>query len=499
MSSSPKELKTLLEPYNITGHKSLALPIEGMATDSRFVKKGDVFLAYPGESSDGRQYIAEAVDKGAAAILYDPEGLTDLTFEKTIPFIEFPRLREHVGAMAAHWFGFPTAHLDMIGITGTNGKTSCSHYLAQCLSALGKRTAVLGTLGTGFLGELVSSTLTTPCALDLQKLSADLLSKGAHAIAMEVSSHALAQGRVNSVYFKTAIFTNLTHDHLDYHRNMEAYGSAKTRLFYWPSLRNAIINIDDPFGMQLFKELKQQSGIEVMAYTISANADVDDDHLVRAEVIKEDREGISAMVYTPWGTGELSAHLLGRFNLSNVLAVLAAVGMNVKVDLSELLRAISGLKAVPGRMQCFGGEDKPLVVVDYSHTPDSLKKALETLRAYHPHRLFCVFGCGGDRDPVKRPIMGQVAAEYSDVVVVTNDNPRNEDPEKIVVDIMKGISSGRAVEVEYDRREAIIKAVASAKVGDIVLVAGKGHEDYQIVGKERLHFSDAEVVLEALK
>ncbi len=503
MSLDPKqrtqELSTLLGDYHLAHHAELALPITGLATDSRTLKKGELFLAYPGESSDGRHYIADAISKEASAVLYEPSYQTT-EHTTSVPLIPFPQLRDQIGALAARWFDYPTRHMDIYGITGTNGKTSCSHYLAQALALLKKRCAVLGTIGAGFPEDLVSSALTTPCALEVQSLAAELLHKGADSLAMEVSSHALIQGRVNSVSFKTAIFTNLTQDHLDYHRTMEAYGAAKAQLFYWSSLQNAIINVDDAFGLALFNQLKSQQGINVFAYGIASEHEIPAEQWVRADIIKEDKNGLQAKLYTPWGDGLLSIPLLGKFNLYNVLAVLSALlaDKNLAVDLKKLLKITPLLKPVPGRMQCFGGGDKPLVIVDYAHTPDALKKVLLTLRDYHADQLWCVFGCGGDRDPAKRPIMGQIAAEYSDKVIVTNDNPRTEDPKKIVHHIMQGISSGKSVEVEYDRKQAIMETVKKAKAGDVVLVAGKGHEDYQILGEERVHFSDAEIVKQSL-
>ncbi|MFI4954766.1 MAG: UDP-N-acetylmuramoyl-L-alanyl-D-glutamate--2,6-diaminopimelate ligase [Gammaproteobacteria bacterium] len=484
----PHTLATLLADYRINAPE---IPIAGLAVDSRTMKKGEVFLAYPGTDSDGRNYIEAAIQQGAAAVLYEPD--TGIELPNDIPLIPMVGLREHVGALAARWFNYPTRHLKIFGVTGTNGKTSCTHYLAQALSALGNACGVLGTLGTGFPSQLQTSQLTTPGALAVQQITTDLLNQGAKALAMEVSSHAIVQGRVNCVHFNTAIFTNLTQDHLDYHHTMSAYGAAKAQLFQWPSLQHAVINLDDAFGYALFLELQQQVILDVIGYTTVGHSDLPAKQMVQAINIVDDQHGLQADVLTPWGKGHLRCSLLGRFNLENVLAVLTALCAN-GIALGHALAAIEGLSAVPGRLQCFGGKDQPLVVVDYAHTPDALQKALATLRAYQPNKLTCVFGCGGDRDPTKRSLMGSVAAEFSDVVIITNDNPRTEDPKKIIADIQKGIPLHKHIKVECDRAKAIEMAIQAAQAGDIVLIAGKGHEDYQIIGKQRLHFSDAEVV-----
>lgn len=489
----PHTLASLLADYRIPAPE---IPITGLAVDSRTVKPGEVFLAYPGVESDGRRFIQTAVQQGAAAILYESDACRELPPHLPVA-IPVSGLREHVGALAARWFNYPTRQLQIVGVTGTNGKTSCSHYLAQSLSALGQPCAVLGTIGMGFPHQLQDSHLTTPGALDIQQLTQNLLMQGAKALAMEVSSHALIQGRVNCVHFNTAIFTNLTQDHLDYHQTMSAYGAAKAQLFEWPSLQHAVVNLDDPFGYSLFLELHPQIILDVVGYTTQEHTELPAKHLVQAKNIITDPHGLQADILSPWGKGHLYCHLLGKFNLENILAVLAALCVR-GVSLSDALEVIADLTPVPGRLQCFGGKDKPLVIVDYAHTPDALHKALLSLREYNPQRLICVFGCGGDRDLLKRPLMGQIATQLSDVSIITNDNPRTEDPKKIVADIQQGISPDVQIKVEYDRAKAIALAIETAHVGDIVLIAGKGHENYQIIGKERLHFSDVEVVKKLL-
>ena len=492
----PQSLADLLADYRLPFKKSLNMPIKGLSIDSRQVKPGEVFLAYPGIKTDGRQYIPQALAAGAAAVLYDPLNFSAENLPNA-PVVSFPGLKDHLGSLAARWFDYPTRSLNIVGITGTNGKTSCSHFLAHSLMQLDMPCGVLGTVGAGFPHALRASALTTPDVVEVQQFAASLLAQGAKALAMEVSSHALVQGRVNSVHFSTAIFTNLTQDHLDYHGTMAAYGAAKAQLFHWPSLRHAIVNLDDPFGYALYLELKAQPHLYVVGYTSNEQTMSLGGHVVQAKQIISDRNGIQAQVITPWGEGRLQSRLVGHFHLHNLLAVLASLGAmflaegQSKYKLDDILAVMAGLTGVPGRMQCFGGGNKPLVIVDYAHTPDALLNVLQALRAYKPRKLWCVFGCGGDRDVGKRAVMGRIASEWSDAVIVTNDNPRTESPEKIVRDI---IGDSKAFTVEYDRAKAIAAAISLASAGDIVVVAGKGHEDYQLINGERFHFSDAEVV-----
>jgi UDP-N-acetylmuramoyl-L-alanyl-D-glutamate--2,6-diaminopimelate ligase len=383
----------------------------------------------------------------------------------------------------------------MIGVTGTNGKTSITQFVATILTKLGIACGVIGTIGVGFPGKLTRVINTTLDPVTLQRWLFKLSSSGAKAVAMEVSSQGLMMGRVNGIDFTIAVFTNLTREHLDYHGTMAQYGEAKKSLFLKHNVKQAVINADDEFGRSLIQELK--TSLDVYAYTVSDNIS-DKVPIVRAKDIQLTLAGIMAAVTTPWGKGQLNSQLLGKFNLSNLLAVLTVLGI-MKIGIKEALAGIASLSSVNGRMQIFGGaHNKPLVVVDYAHTPDAMEKVLLTLREYCRGALWCVFGCGGDRDRGKRPVMGQVAERSSDHVVITNDNPRTEDPKQIVDDILQGLLCPWAVEVEYDRMAAINYAIHCAKENDVILIAGKGHEDYQIVGKESLPFSDQEVVIKAL-
>lgn len=477
---------TVLSPYKSNN----ARPV----MDSRKVTPGDLFLACPGGNVDGRDYIAAALKQGAAFVLWDDAG--DFTWQEEwqVPNLAVPNLAEQAGLVAAYFFGEPSKELNCIGITGTNGKTSISQWLAQALDMLGQRCAVMGTVGNGFWGELIPATHTTADAVSVQNVIYDVVAQGATALSMEVSSHGLAQGRVNGVAFDSAVFTNLTRDHLDYHGDMESYGAMKSRLFYWQGLQHAVINIDDDYGAQMAAKLSEdvKNKAEIVTYGFSDKA------IVKIASFKPSLDGMSIAFETPWGNGELNTALLGRFNAQNLAAcvgVLCAQGY----DLGRVLTVLAKIKPATGRMDCVKLPNKPLVVVDYAHTPDALEKALTTLHEVKADdsQLWCVFGCGGNRDKGKRPLMGAVAQQFSDCAVVTSDNPRLEEPRSIIDDILPAVPHPALVEV--DREAAIRQTIALAKPNDIVLIAGKGHETYQDVGGKKHHFSDFEVALNALE
>lgn len=375
----------------------------------------------------------------------------------------------------------------MIGVTGTNGKTSVSHWIAQAMTRLGKPSVVIGTLGNGFAGRLSPAANTTPDAAELQAMLARYVAEGARACAMEVSSHGLDQGRVNGCRFDVAVLTNLSRDHLDYHGSMEAYAAAKAGLFAWPGLDHAVLNLDDDFGKSL---VGRTGSARVVGYGTRQGE-------VRAEAVIERREGLLLVLDTAWGRGELEVPLLGRFNAYNLLAVLAVLLVS-DIPFGEAVTALAKVRPPAGRMQTLGGDGRPLVVVDYAHTPDALEKVLATLRPLAGKgRVICVFGCGGNRDKGKRPLMGRAAQRGADLVFVTSDNPRHEDPLAIIADILQGVKTDSA-HIEPDRARAIFEAVGGARAEDIVLIAGKGHEDYQEIGGRRLPFSDAAVAEKAL-
>ena len=463
-----------------------------ITADSRQVRAGDAFAAYPGDRSDGRHFITDAVARGAGAVLWEAVGF-HWPAEPTLPNLAVENLRAKLGAIADFIFGSPSQALWMIGITGTNGKTSCTQWIARCLDACGRRAAVLGTLGNGFVGALEPALNTTPDAAVVHEMLARLRAAGARAVAMEVSSHGLDQGRVNAVAFDVALFTNLTRDHLDYHGTMAAYGAAKAKLFQWPGLATSVINVDDPFGRSLVEAARARDR-KVLSYGL-ANADV------VATRVAHRATGIALSVATPWGHGEVETTLIGDFNGVNLLGVLGVL-LASDVPLDAALAALARVESLPGRMQRLGGGAAPNVVIDYAHSPDALDKVLAALKptVAEGGTLVCVFGCGGDRDAGKRPEMGRVAGELAGRIVVTSDNPRSEDPAAIASAIVHGVrdSGNRHWIVELDRAVAIADAIRAAKPGDVVLIAGKGHEDYQERNGVREPFSDAAAAMAAL-
>ena len=463
------------------------LDISGLSLDSRSVVPGELFIACLGTQKDGRQYIQNAIEKGAKAVLTESNDHT-IHLHGQVPVIPISGLREKVSDIAARFYKYPAKSIQMIGVTGTNGKTSCSHFVAEALKHFSIPCGIIGTLGIGLHGDLKASALTTPDAVTLQKTLAAFLSQGIKHVAMEVSSHSIDQGRIANIPFKAGIFTNLTRDHLDYHGTMEAYGAAKRKLFDNPLLQYSVINRDDTFGREMLATLP---GENLYSYGVSHPGQVTADH------ISLHLSGMEAHIVSPWGKGTLQVGLIGQFNLHNILAVLTTLCL-LDIPFPEALASLSALSPVPGRMQAFGGKEKPLVIVDYSHTPDSLEKALTALRPHCQGDLYCVFGCGGDRDKGKRPLMAQIAELYADFVVVTDDNPRTEDPEQITAEIMQGFKFPNRVIMQHDRSKAIRDVIQYAKMGDCILIAGKGAETYQQIGDQKIPFSDIEKVKESL-
>lgn len=470
--------------------------IQELTMDSRQVKPGDLFIAVPGLTVDGRDYIQNALKQGAAAVLVE-ENSEVFSFEEwrkkyaefnqTVPIIPVSSLKKIVSVIAARFFNEPSQKLSVIGVTGTNGKTSTTHYIAQILGYCGKQCAVMGSLGAGFLGQLQEISYATPDAITVQRKLADFQREGAIAAAMEVSSHALDQYRVSGVHFKTAIFTNLTRDHLDYHPSLEAYAEAKQKLFCAFEPKYSVINLEDEQGRLLVNKLSaKRSAHQIIGYT--TRDDIKAAISTRDVILSE--AGISAFIKTPWGEGELQCGLLGKFNLSNLLAAIAAVCLE-GLSLAEVLSAVKVIKPALGRMMRLGGKgEDPLVVLDYAHTPDALQQVLTALRSHCRGKLWCVFGCGGDRDRGKRSLMAAVAENLSDYICITQDNPRTEDPNQIMSDMIKGLKKREKAFVEPDRRLAIQATIEAANSEDCVLVAGKGHENYQIIGTKKNPFSD---------
>lgn len=460
--------------------------IKGLALDSRQVKQGDLFFAYRGTHLDGRQFIDDAIQKGAAVIL--SEGDTQILERKNVPVIYMPNLASHIGSIAAKFYGSPSKKMKVIGITGTNGKTSCSHFIASALNEMNQQCGVIGTLGNGLYGAIQAGNLTTPDAVTLQKTLDDFVQSGANYTAMEVSSHSIDQSRINGIDFAVSIFTNLTRDHLDYHGTMENYGNAKKKLFESDATQYSVINADDEFGRKIIAELQDKK--PVYAYSTKKQ---DIKNLTYADQIHLDSNGIHARIHSLWGEGDLTIGLIGQFNLSNVLAVLTTLCL-LGIPFETVCRALETLRSVEGRMQTLGGKQKPLVVVDYAHTPDALEKVLMALRHHCHGKLYCVFGCGGDRDRGKRPLMAKIAEQAADSVFVTDDNPRTEDPEQIFSDITGGFTHPDKIQFQHDRAKTIRDVIQSALPGDCILIAGKGAETYQIIGERKYPFSDIEQV-----
>lgn len=476
------------------------IPITGLSNHTKHLKAGEAFFAYPGTHRDGRDYIADALLKKPAIIVAEEVGFTDLNVECGIPVILIPQLAEKVSMIASSFYQNPTKEMTLIGITGTNGKTTTSHLIYQAFNGLEQSTAVIGTLGVLAPDYQAQTELTTPDPIDLQKTFKELHSRGTKIVTMEVSSHALVQNRTSGLEFSTAVFSNLTRDHLDFHKTMEAYGQAKLKLFQTPGLKHAIVNADDPFSVEVVNALAPHIETTVFSTTPHIKRPFFKSHAsLTVQEYSLRTTGIEAILSTPWGDGELRSKLIGRFNLSNLLATLAVLCHN-GVLLKDALEVLSRVQPVVGRMQHFGGASMPQVIVDYAHTPDALQQALSSARDFCKRKLWCVFGCGGDRDQSKRMEMGKIASELADKVVITNDNPRNELPRDIIGHILEGVAESNTskIIIEPDRKEAISYAIHRALSHDVILIAGKGHETSQTIGQLKLPFSDADCVKKLL-
>lgn len=468
------------------------LAITGLVLDSRAVREGNAFVAIGGFGTHGLHFVDQAKAAGASAILFEPPVPQDVPAAPT-DAIAVPGLRARMGAMADTFHDRPSAAMTTVGVTGTNGKTSTVQLLAQAWTLRGTTAGTIGTLGAGLYGDVTPTGFTTPLVLQMHALLAELHDAGAGAVAMEVSSHALDQGRVDGVHFRVGVFTNLTRDHLDYHGDMASYGAAKARLFAWPGLQAAVVNLDDAYGRALFGRLSPD--LRRIGTSARGTADAG----VRALGVTLDGDGIAFDLAIGDEAHPVRSPLLGRFNVDNLLAVagvLHALG-GMPADIAGTL---SALQPIAGRMNRLGGDaGQPVVVVDYAHTPDALEQALESLRAHVEGRLVCVFGCGGERDRGKRPQMAAIAERLADMVVVTDDNPRGEDGDVIVADIMAGFADPAPVRVVRDRKAAIVEAITRSTAGDIVLIAGKGHEPYQEVDGVRHPFDDTTVARDVLE
>lgn len=478
-----KQLGDLIE---INDQALSAIMVSGIELDSRQITVGDVFLACIGTTVDGRDYIDQAIAAGAVAVLaeQDDQWISD-SYRNGIPIVVVANLAQKVSGIAGEFFGHPSQQLPVLAVTGTNGKTSCTQLLMQLLNAMSKSCAVIGTLGTGADGVLEPGINTTPDAVAIQKLLATWLAENVSTVAMEVSSHGLEQGRIQALQFELALFTNLSRDHLDYHGSMQAYAEAKARLFKQPGLKHAVINIDDSFSETLLNIIADD--VAVIRYSVDAARDVAKRIDVWVENISYHPGGISAQLHSPWGEFELHSPLLGDFNLSNVVAAVTGLGV-LGYPVAAVIESLKTLDTIAGRMEKISAAADINVILDYAHTPDALEKALVAIRQHIDGDVWCVFGCGGDRDQGKRPQMGEIVQRYADHVVVTSDNPRHEQASDIIDEILGGVD--RPTLVEEDRAIAIEFAITHAKAGDCVLIAGKGHEAYQQIGDKRIPFSD---------
>lgn len=479
----------------ILGEQFSSIKLTDMVLDSRAVTSGCLFVALKGHQIDGRQFIEQSIAQGAAIVLAQAdqaEQHLQLNWQQNVPIISFYQLPRYLSKLAALFYGDPSAQLCVVGVTGTNGKTTVSQLLAQWARLLGKSSAVMGTIGNGLLGQIQQANNTTGSAVEIQRNLANFMAQGADFVAMEVSSHGLVQYRVENLHFDAAIFTNLSRDHLDYHHTMENYAAAKKRLFSELQCQQQIINADDKVGQQWLTELAN-----AVAVSCDPNYQPQQKNFVKATALSFTAQGIQLKIHSSWGEAELQANLVGAFNASNLLLALATL-LALGYPLAKLVQTAPQLQGVCGRMEMLTANNKPTAIVDYAHTPDALQKALQAARVHCQGKLWCLFGCGGDRDKGKRPLMGAVAEQYADMLVLTSDNPRTEQPEHILQDILQGIKQPQDVVVEPQRELALQYAMQHAQPNDVVLVAGKGHEDYQIIGKTKYPFSDQAIIKQLL-
>lgn len=472
--------------------------IASIQIDSRLVGEGDLFVAMPGTVKHGLSYLAAVVEIGASCVMFDKEAEVEFAellkkYQEQIVLIKVDSVLDAVGVVIDRFYGRPSSQMQVIGITGTDGKTSVSRFIAQVMND-DMKSAVIGTTGNGLWGDIREATHTTPDVLSLHKIMADLKDHKAALVSMEVSSHGIDQQRISGVDIDTAVLTNVSRDHLDYHGNEENYRQVKKQLFRQKSVQNVVLNLDDSTGEELLKELASEKNVWGYSLTNSSHGL---ENSVYVESLEVKGDGYAVVVVTPAGKSDLYVPLLGRFNVSNILATLCVMLIN-NIELKTVVERIARLETAPGRMELFSAKKKPSIVVDYAHTPKALEMALLAVSEHCAGKLWCVFGCGGDRDVGKRPLMGTVAESLSDFVVLTNDNPRSEKSSEIIDQILSGFNSQKNVEVIADRSEAIQYACEHAVAGDVILLAGKGHEEFQIINGKKIPFSDRKEVLKCL-
>ena len=469
------------------------IAISNVSMNSREVVSGALFIATAKELVQRQSHIQQAIEAGAKAILIDDSSSTGLT-QQTVQVIAVNALESKISEIAARFYGHPSLVQTVIAVTGTNGKTSVTQFIAQCLEASGQACGVIGTLGCGRIETLIETGMTTPNPVAMQAILAEFLQQSIKIVVIEASSHALEQGRLNSIAIDVAVLTNLSRDHLDYHHDMASYANAKRRLFQFDSVKTAVVNAQDNFGRSLIEELASKDTIRVMTYGQDSKTDL------AANDANMTKQGVSFNLVQETQSTQINSSLLGLFNVDNLLATagsLVAMGL----PFEQVVKGLAQCHAAKGRMEIFGGDQQTTVVVDFAHTPDAISKALHALREHKSSqaKLWCVFGCGGDRDTGKRSEMGAAAEKYADKIIITDDNPRSESNEAIVEAILKGLENPQAVYIEHDRQQAIQHAIAHAKKEDLVLVAGKGHEQYQEIAGVKKPYSDIETVITALK
>lgn len=490
-------LKTLLD--SITDCSALVdVEITSVQTDSRQLEAGSLFVALPGGTHHGLKFISNAVAAGAAAVVFDNadrEKFRSLLAEyrQKIQLIGVDSVKDVAGVIADRFYQHPSGQMFLVAVTGTDGKTSVTRFMAQAMSGV-KKTAVIGTTGNGMWGSIKAATYTTPDMLTLHMTLAEFRDQGAEFVAMEVSSHGIDQKRIAGVDINTAVLTNVSRDHLDYHGTVDNYRNIKKQLFKLACVENIVINIDDAVGIELAEELSESKNTWVYGFNKTA---IEYKNFIVADQVQIQKHGFVVKLKTSLGDFDVEVSLLGKFNILNVMSVIAVMMIN-KLAINEITNAIANLQTATGRMEAFSIPGKPTAVVDFAHTPRALEQALISLREHYTGKLWCVFGCGGDRDQGKRPLMGAVAEKLADNVIVTDDNPRTENSDAIIAQIMEGVTNRDKVTVISDRKKAIEFACTEAEDADVVLVAGKGHETYQIVGDDRLHFSDRDTVRQCL-
>jgi UDP-N-acetylmuramoyl-L-alanyl-D-glutamate--2,6-diaminopimelate ligase len=489
------DLLATLPSLTLPNHPALEMDVKGLATNSHACQPGDLFIGMPGTRVDGGEFWQSAIASGAIAALVSEAAIANVPISHAPSACVIPcaDMVQACARLATAFYGYPTQQMTLVGVTGTNGKTTTTHLIEFLLHQAQQPTALFGTLYTRWAGHQQTAVHTTPFALELQEQLHAAVEAGCKFAVMEVSSHALAQQRVLGCSFEVAVFTNLTQDHLDYHQDMEDYFAAKARLFHPDYLQGrAVINLDDPYGQRLIAQLPAE---QVWTYSLTNTAaDLWTSDLIYGP------EGVQGMLHTPKGTIAFQSPLVGQFNLANLLSAVGAA-LHLGLDLELIAQTLPHFSGVPGRMQQvqIQGNQDISIIVDYAHTPDSLENMLRAARPFIQGRMICVFGCGGDRDRTKRPQMGAIVANLADWAIVTSDNPRTEDPERILQDILTGIPASANPTVIADRATAIRTAILEAKPGDGILIAGKGHEDYQILGTEKVHFDDREQARAALE